>query len=341
VVGDDEWLGTVFKRLTCESFMGCPVVDSNGVYINQVDMLDIVFFVCRLFKSRQNKPNTPSHREIALLLQVSHICYFFADYDDDLDVYYVSSSPTKKTKWSDFFQLEQFKTTRVHQLLKEAAPKWSNSRITYLPSLVGCSTLGVLEQMVRLGAHRIPMLSDDGHVQGLVTQSMFISLFSQHMDRLGCIKYVWVSDFVRSLSAFPFVVLEDSIAINAFKQMVKHNVSALGVVDKDGCLVDTISVSDLSGMGCDTEHFERLWYPIKRFKLSVQNTRKPSVVTLTDTLETIIRQMDDGNVHVVFVVDLSRAPFTVPLHVITQRDVLQAVCNQIGMGTTISSSISL
>ena len=61
---------------------------------------------------------------------------FFADYDDDLDVYYVSSSPTKKTKWRDFFQLEQFKTTRVHQLLKEVASKWSYSRITYLPSFV-------------------------------------------------------------------------------------------------------------------------------------------------------------------------------------------------------------
>ena len=195
--------------------------------------------------------------------------------------------------------------------------------------------------MVRLGAHRIPMLSDDGHVQGLVTQSMFISLFSQHMDRLGCIKYVWVSDLVRSLSAFPFVVQEDSIALNAFKLMVKHNVSALGVVDKDGSLVDSISVGDLNGMGCETEHFERLWYPIKQFKISVQTTRKPSVVTLTDTLETVIRKMDDGNVHFVFVVDGSTAPFTVPLHVITQRDVLRAVCNQVGMGTTILSSISL
>jgi CBS-domain-containing membrane protein len=233
--------------------------------------------------------------------------------------------------WSDFFELERFKTTRVSQLLSEVASEWSHSRITYLPSYTGCSSLGVLEQMVRLGAHRIPVLSDDGRVRGLVTQSMYISLFSQNMDRLGRLRYLWVSDFVRTFAVSPFVVEEDSLVLNAFKVMVKHNVSALGVVDSDGGLVDTISVSDLNGMGCNTEHFERLWYPIKRFKLSMQTARKPSVVMLSDSLETVIQRMDDGNVHVLFVVDQSTSSNMVPLHVITQRDVLRAVCNQMGL----------
>ena len=108
--------------------------------------------------------------------------------------------------WSDFFELERFKTSKVSQLLTEVASKWSLSRITYLPSYTGCSSLGVLEQMVRVGAHRIPVLSDDGRVKTLVTQSMFISLFTQNIGRLGRLKYLWVSDFVRSLAVFPFVV---------------------------------------------------------------------------------------------------------------------------------------
>jgi CBS-domain-containing membrane protein len=263
---------------------------------------------------------------------MSHIWCPLADYDDDGDLYYVSAEPQRKTMWSDFFELERFKTTKVSQLLAQVASQWSQLRITYLPSYTGCSSLGVIEQMVRLGVHRVPVLTDDGHVKGLVTQSMFISLFGQNMGRLGRLKYLWVSDFVRSLAVFPFVVQEDSLALNAFKLMVKHNVGTLGVVNNDGCLVDSISVSDLSGMGCNTEHFERLWYPIKRFKLSTLTTRKPCVVTLTDSLESVIRQMDDGNVHVVFVVDHSRSPNMIPLHVITQRDVLRAVCNQMGMG---------
>jgi CBS-domain-containing membrane protein len=242
----------------------------------------------------------------------------------------VSTEPQDKIMWSNFFELDRFKTTRIHQLLTQVASKWSHPRITCLPSYTGCSSLGVLEQMARLGAHRVPVLSDDGHVKGLVTQSMFISLFSQNIGRLGRLRYLWVSDFVRSLTVFPFVVQEDSLTLNAFKLMVKHDISALGVVDKNGCLVDSISVRDLNGMGCTSEHFERLWYPIKKFKLSVQDSRTPSVVTLTDSLETVIQRMHDGDEHVVFVVDHTRSPH-VALHVITQRDVLRAVCNQIGM----------
>jgi hypothetical protein len=57
MVGEDEFIADVFQRLTIESFLGCPVVDANGVYINQVDMLDIVLFVCRLFRARQYTAN--------------------------------------------------------------------------------------------------------------------------------------------------------------------------------------------------------------------------------------------------------------------------------------------
>ena len=67
VAGEDELITDVFQRLTYESFMGCPVVDSNGVYLNQVDMLDIVFFVCRLFRARQYTATTLSSRPTSSL----------------------------------------------------------------------------------------------------------------------------------------------------------------------------------------------------------------------------------------------------------------------------------
>jgi hypothetical protein len=67
MAGENEFLANVFQRLTYEGFMGCPVVDSNGVYLNQVDMLDIVFFVCRLFKARQCTASTPSSRSTSYL----------------------------------------------------------------------------------------------------------------------------------------------------------------------------------------------------------------------------------------------------------------------------------
>ena len=52
IAHENDLLETVFLRLTEAGFLGCPVVDSDGVYVSQVDILDIVFFVCNLFKAR-------------------------------------------------------------------------------------------------------------------------------------------------------------------------------------------------------------------------------------------------------------------------------------------------
>ena len=53
LVYGDELLVSVFERLTKDGFLGCPVVDVDGAYQNQVDILDILFYVCSLFKARQ------------------------------------------------------------------------------------------------------------------------------------------------------------------------------------------------------------------------------------------------------------------------------------------------
>jgi hypothetical protein len=53
IAHENDLLEAVFQRLTQAGISGCPVVDSDGVYVSQVDTLDIVFFLCNLFKARQ------------------------------------------------------------------------------------------------------------------------------------------------------------------------------------------------------------------------------------------------------------------------------------------------
>ena len=248
-------------------------------------------------------------------------------------MYLVPKSPLRKQAWSDFFELDGFKTARVNHLLTRAAARWESPRIACQPSYVGCSSLGVLEQMARLGSHRVPVLSDAGQVLGLVTQSMFISLFSQQLHRLGRLKELWVGELINSLTPAPFVVSMDSLTINAFKLMAKHSVAGLGVVDAGGYLVGAISVKDLHGIGCRAEHFERLWYPVSQFLKKTQSTPQlPATVSSMDTLQTVLQQMDDGNVHLVFVVSGESDQKQRPLRVITQRDVLKIVCSHMGIG---------
>ena len=102
-----------------------------------------------------------------------------------------------------------------------------------------------------------------------------------------------------------------------------------------GCLIGTISLSDLHAMGCKAEHFERLWYPVSLFIRGTQSSRVPSTVMLLDTLETVVRKMHDGGTHLVFVVVKGSNNENVPVHVITQRDVLKFLCKILGVGVRV------
>jgi CBS-domain-containing membrane protein len=244
----------------------------------------------------------------------------------------VSSQPHRQNLWSEFFELDRFTRARLGPSLTKAVARLEDGRCDAHPAYMGTSSLGVLEQMARLGVHRVPVVTEKGRVHGLVTQSMFISLFSQEMHRLGRLKNVFVSELVPSLTASPWLVDEQSLAINAFKLMAKHNVSGLGVVDGTGCLTGTISVSDLHGMGCKGEDFDRLWHPVNLFIRSTQTRRAPSTVMLLDSVETVIRRMHDGDIHHVFVVVEGSEGASVPVHVVTQRDVLKFLCKSMGVG---------
>jgi hypothetical protein len=56
VVGQEQLVAAAFATLTAGGFLGCPVVDAFGVYIDQLDLLDLVLFLCKLFRARQRHP---------------------------------------------------------------------------------------------------------------------------------------------------------------------------------------------------------------------------------------------------------------------------------------------
>jgi CBS-domain-containing membrane protein len=258
------------------------------------------------------------------------VCY--SAYDPDYDFFFISSKAELQSLWSEFFQESKFKESRIGSMLTASITGSKGAKFISHPAYIGNSSLDVLEQMARLGSHRVPVLTDSGRVHGLVTQSMFISLFTQQIHRLGRLLDMTVNEMVPYLASSAWQVQEDSLAVNAFRLMAEHNISGLGVVNRQGSLVGTISTSDLCNMGCKAEHFERLWYPVSLFIRGAQSSRVTTVMLL-DTLDTVIRKMHDGDVHLVFVVCKGTDDSSVPLHVITQRDVLRFLCKHMRVGT--------
>jgi len=121
---------------------------------------------------------------------------------------------------------------------------------------------------------------------------------------------------------------ESAKSIIAFREMVRRNVDHLAVVDKNGVLVDNLSLRDLRGIRPDVKVFYRLWSSVLEFKTKVREEypEKTPIGVLhvlpTDTLYKVVELMAVKHIHHVFVVD----PDTkAPTRVITQADIMREV----------------
>jgi len=138
---------------------------------------------------------------------------------------------------------------------------------------------------------------------------------------------------------------EDDVTIHAFNKMIDHNVTGLGIVNSDGVLVGSLSIRDLRGVGLNADKFYRLYLTVKDFKEVILKefpevnpiTKEliPSTalyVVPTDTLETVIKKMNDGNIHRVFVVSAAsvKSGSPRPVSILTQRDIMLYVLLRLG-----------
>uniref|UniRef100_A0A0A9X4Q9 SNF1-related protein kinase regulatory subunit gamma-1-like protein n=1 Tax=Lygus hesperus TaxID=30085 RepID=A0A0A9X4Q9_LYGHE len=145
-----------------------------------------------------------------------------------------------------------------------------------------------------------------------------------------------------------YLIKNTDRAIDAFRKISETGVSGLPVVDNDGALCDSISVRDLRAVGTNGENFSRLFLTIQEFK-SISREEFPHVapashwttqpvpksaryVTPDDDFEVVIRSMNDGNMHRIFVcsqmsIDTNKPT---PISVISQRDIIYTVLRVLG-----------
>jgi hypothetical protein len=59
VVYGDERAFSAFERLTADGIRGCPVLDGADLYVDQIDLLDLLVFICDKFAlSQHTAPNS-------------------------------------------------------------------------------------------------------------------------------------------------------------------------------------------------------------------------------------------------------------------------------------------
>jgi CBS domain-containing protein len=338
-----DTLHDVARKMIEEQFLSCPVIDNDDLYRGVIDLLDIIWrivSICRSSDFHYDHNNDGQH-DIEQKIRNNNAT--------DVDQYKQQQERQEK-QLSDL--RDEFASSTVEQTLESVdwstTVRGSNHLKGVLPITSGFSIMYVLEAFSRRGVHRMPIIDQRHIVTGLVTQSMCINLFALNLDFLGSTRYTTVEGIVEALHPKkPFTVLHSDTALSAFGHMVSKRVNGLAVVDSDGYIVDALSVRDIRGIGLELEHFHALYSTVSEFKKlsrafqAANNTsqaqREADVskfyVTYEDTLETLLTRMSSGNLlHRVWVVASEDTP--IPIHVISQRDVIRFILFRCGMPVT-------
>merc|ERR1711957_646834 len=288
----DETLPRVLRKLATEGFLAAPVLDGRQ-YVGFISMLDLVRHTTNLF------------------------------WGDTVE------------QWVNFWDKEErFQTTTVDDVMR-LPDTWDRDPFPPLrPDFTRLHRMAVVDQKTN-------------RVTGILTQSMLISWLRQNMGALEGLKTEQISDITSELSSPVLCIKESTKAINAFNKMIDCKVSGLAVTDDDGVLVGAISARDLRGVGTSGEHFYRLFHSVRDFKKETRedySAQAPKThysrkmvplkglyVAPSDSVLDVIRLMNDGNIHRVFVCSEesinNKKP--VPTHVISQSDVLRQVLDLI------------
>jgi len=174
-------------------------------------------------------------------------------------------------------------------------------------AVIGTEHAHRLIRLFGLGVHRVALLDLFGSLQNVLSQSDVVKYLHSNLELLGENENKSIKE-LNMISTEKLVIAEsDQTAISAFKLLAQNLVSAVPIVDKQGVLSGTLSVSDLKLI---VDDLSPLLLTASQYK-SI-NEPLPSVECTPDsTLGSVISLLANSNVHRVWVVDENQKPISV------------------------------
>jgi len=202
----------------------------------------------------------------------------------------------------------------------------ASGRDVYYPIEEEASLLTAIQLMAKRKMHRLPVIDVSGELVTIVTQSHIIKLIYENIAHFE-FRTRSISDMKMGLKSV-VTITKTQKALDAFQQIHDKKVSAVGVVDDEGCLVGNISASDLKTICSDASEISRLFLPADKFlELNTPGARfGPASFSLGtgNTFEDVLKALLLTQAHRLYVVDGSRKP----VGVISLVDVLETIVHQ-------------
>lgn len=198
-------------------------------------------------------------------------------------------------------------------------------------------------ELLATGYHRVPVMdrADPNKILDIVSQSTLLQFLYKFHANLAKDFSVKISEI--NLGSRPVIpVVENVTALEAFREMARHNRSGIAIIDRKGAFVGNTSGSDLKAFIRSPEkHMRLLHKPITDFLATIRraevmenpNTRSPTIAVHPDaTLEKVIGKLTATRIHRLFVADDAQG--YKPIAVISITDILRYVLIKIESPTT-------
>jgi len=172
------------------------------------------------------------------------------------------------------------------------------------------------------GVRRLIVCDSSLRAVGIVSQIDVVDYMLHHFD-------FWKSMLDMPLSApeeksaHVFSVKMNDTGVKALKEMKKHKVTGLGVVNDEGELVTNLSASDF--LHLNEDNFGLLGFPVGDYLSGTYGFTRPPVYVKDgyDSYYTIMLKMAEYGVHRVYVLNKKKQP----IRVVTLTDVMKVLAN--------------
>lgn len=194
-----------------------------------------------------------------------------------------------------------------------------------------------LKTMVEKNCHRLLVTNSHGDLVNIVTQSRLMQFISPFVDSIPkC--YTTIQELKLGFKDV-VTVNESATAYDAFNKMKAYKVPGIAVVNSNGILTGSISITDLKLIGFDNSYWNLLGKTVKEYISAVRSNPeikiRPSIFALLEdrnkpiiikckpsySFGFVIRLFSYYKVHRIFIIDREDRP----IGVITMSDVLDEI----------------
>lgn len=182
------------------------------------------------------------------------------------------------------------------------------------------SRLGeVLHLFYAQGIHRLPLVDSQNNLVGIVSQWDIVNFLNQHKDRHELVKQMSKSLFELDLVPGKVVSVSHRATLkDCFTAIMGYKISGVAITDELGCLLGTISASDLKGV--TQENFITLGMPVADF-LKARHKEGALSCFREATLGQVVDVIARTGVHRVFAVDAANKP----IGLVSLTDILRLI----------------